>query len=159
MKKIIISILLWVLVAGWIAFIFSMSAQPAELSDKVSKGTLEKIYEVSHGDTDSTYEQKSEDFIEINHATIRRAAHFVMFTVLGILVSVASLYSFTKPVIRFSVPVIVSVIYSFIDELYQLTVPGRAFEWNDVGLDIMGAICGCVLIYLIFGAVGKITKK
>ncbi|MBQ3182802.1 MAG: VanZ family protein [Clostridia bacterium] len=159
MKKLIISILLWLLVAGWIAFIFSMSAQPAELSDKVSKGALEKIYEVSHEDTDSTYEQKSEDFIEINHSTIRRAAHFVMFMVLAILVSVASLYSFNKPVIRFSVPVIVSVIYPFVDELFQLTVPGRAFEWNDVGLDILGGILGCAFVYLIYFASGKLNNK
>ena len=159
MKRVIICILLWALVIGWIGFIFSMSAQPSEVSKKTSGETLEKIYQISHRDTDSSYEEKEDDFVESNHSFIRRAAHFGVFTVLGVLITVAVLYTFKSIFVRAALPFAVAVLYSFADELYQLIVPGRAFEWKDLGLDVLGGVIGCLLVYLIFCAAGRLKKK
>ncbi len=159
MKRVIICILLWTLVIGWMCFIFSMSAQPAEVSKKTSGNTLEKIYQVSHDDTDSSCEQKEEEFVEDNQSIIRRAAHFGIFTVLGILISCAALYTFTYWSLKYVMPFAVAVLYPIVDELYQISVPGRAFEWKDLGLDILGGVLGCIFVYLIFGAAGKLKKK
>ena len=157
MKRVIISILLWTLVIAWMGLIFSLSAQPAEVSKEVSKGTLEIIYDVSHSDADSSHEQKSEEFVDNNHATVRRMAHFCIFTVLGMLLTVASLYSFDG-IKRFILPITIGLVYIFSDELHQMLVPERAFEWKDVLIDSLGMLLGCVFVYLIYWALFKRRK-
>ncbi|MBR6513652.1 MAG: VanZ family protein [Clostridia bacterium] len=161
MKKKTVSIILWVLVVLWIGLIFFMSSQPAEISKNVSKGTLEKIYDISHNDKDISpqeYREKADDFIAINHKDIRQAAHFLLFFVLGLLVSCASLYSLNN-LHKYFIPFAAAIIYPFIDESYQILIPGRAFEFNDILVDFQGMLGGCVLIFLVFGVTKLIKKK
>ena len=158
MKKIIITVLLWSLVVGMMALILYMSSEPAEKSNITSGGALEIIYDATHEATDSTHEQKVESFVDNNQGRIRRAAHFGIFMLLGVLLSVATLYSIKKIWIRATLPFAVALLFPFIDELYQISIPGRAFEWKDVGLDILGGIIGCALVYLIFVIV-KVVKR
>ena len=82
-----------------------------------------------------------------------------MFAVLGILVTVATLYSFPGFKTRIFFPLCISAGCSFADELLQICIPGRAFQWNDLGTDIIGAFVGCIFVYVFFAIVCKLKKK
>ncbi len=147
------------MVLGWMGFIFSMSAQPGTESHKMSSEVLEKIHDISQDEAKRTDEVHTKNFIDYYQYTIRQTAHLAMFAVLGILVTVATLYSFAGRKTRILLPVSVSVGCSFADELLQLCIPGRAFQWDDLGTDIAGAFVGCLVVYLFFGVINKVKKR
>ncbi len=159
MKVTIIRIILWVLVLGWIAVLFSLSAQPADVSGKMSGDILENIYD-NTGEKVIDKERFDKDlFVRANQGRIRRIAHLSMFSVLGILTAAASLYSLGKTVKGLVTALVITVSYSFIDELVQLVTPGRSFEWGDLVRDLLGSFIGILLIYLIFFITKRIRVK
>ena len=159
MKKKTISIILWVLVLCWMGVIFFMSAQSGTASHKMSSDVLEKIHEISQDEAKRTDEVHTKNFIDYYQYNIRQTAHFSMFAVLGILVTAASLYSVNKIKIRIILPLSLTVLCSFADELFQIYIPGRAFQWDDLGTDIVGSVLGCALVYLTYTVVNRLKRK
>ena len=76
---------------------------------------------------------------------IRKAAHFAEYTILGILLCMdfsSYLYGVIK---RFSIPVLVGLFISFIDETIQLFVVGRSGEVRDMWIDVTGIALGTLI--------------
>ena len=80
---------------------------------------------------------------------IRKAAHLIIYIILGILViSLLKEYMIiNKKSIIFSI--IIVMLYSISDEIHQSFVPGRSCELRDIIIDSSGGIIGTYLYYFI----------
>lgn len=84
---------------------------------------------------------------------IRKAAHFSVFALLGLLLVYA--WNANKPFRNFFPAVLISFLYACSDEFHQGLTPGRTPLVQDVFIDTAGAICGSLLMVLLL----KWSKK
>lgn len=129
-------------------FIFSMSAEPAEVSSKTSGGTIELIFKIIYPGFNDMSDSEQAVIIEENQHLVRKLAHFSIYAILGMLSSVASVNTFKNKPLKVIVPPFVGIFYAISDELHQTLVPGRSGQISDVLLDSVGVVVGCSLIML-----------
>lgn len=141
MKK-IVYFLLFVL---WLLLIFHFSHQTGEVSDTGSIGIIQKgletIYHIFH-----LPKENIEEILIFIHNPIRECMHALEYFVLGFLTF--------QNIKNFNIkgnPYIITVMFCFIcatfDEIHQLFIEGRAFEYLDIGMDMLGVISILLLIY------------
>ena len=121
----------FVLFCLWGLFIFSNSCLPATDSSEVSQGLSYQIYMFLNLHVD----------FDLFHALIRKCAHFVEYTILGILA-----YGSFK---NRKVALFIGVLVACFDETIQLFVDGRSGQISDVVLDSLGVLVGnisCTLL-------------
>lgn len=156
MKKIIVCVVLWALVLGLMGFIFSMSAEPAVVSSETSGNTLRAIFNVIFPGFKDFDEAMQQHIIDQNQYFIRKTAHFSVYTLLGILTSLAV----AQHIKRFSlISYAIGTLYAVSDEIHQLYVPGRSGQISDVLLDSAGVALGCVLIFILYKLINKKRAK
>lgn len=139
----------------WMTVIFMFSAKNADDSTEQSSfvtNILMNIFSNVYRNSDLSDKMQ---IIESMSFAIRKAAHFSIYSVLGLL-SFLSVYYLTK----FSnktpfISLLICFIYACSDEMHQLFVPGRSGQLRDVFIDFSGAL----LITLIILAVRKIYRK
>lgn len=147
-KGIIIS---WAVVLLWMAVIFTLSSQPAEDSNKLSKGITEVVLEAM----DNIIPKKEFDVDDFNNI-IRKNAHFFAYMLLGGLVLNALRLSLQRSWgYRAVIAVAICVLYAASDEIHQIFVPGRSAQLRDVLIDTSGALAGIVISYALFLKVSK----
>lgn len=130
--------------------IFAFSAQEAEESSHTSEAVLQWSISLSE-------KWSLEKWIFWGTHSIRKIAHFLIYTALGIC-TYGIFYEYKgcassekKKRIRKSVRFawIFSTLYAMTDEFHQLFVQGRAAQITDVMIDSVGALCGIGLIVFI----------
>lgn len=134
----------WLLVVTCMGIIFSLSAQAAEESQELSDSLIDKILELLG--------------LEFASDFIRTLAHCLEFTGLSFLISNAVYVSWelkTTPVIA----VAGTVLYAVADEIHQLFVPGRAFQFSDILVDSTGALIGAVAFLIILKIILTIKER
>lgn len=139
----------------WMTVIFMFSAKNADDSTEQSSfvtNILMNIFSNVYRNSDLSDKMQ---IIESMSFAIRKAAHFSIYSVLGLL-SFLSVYYLTK----FSnktpfISLLICFIYACSDEMHQLFVPGRSGQLRDVFIDFSGAL----LMTLIILAVRKIFRK
>ncbi len=146
----IVRTILWILVAIWMALIFSFSAQNAESSSSLSGGTIEVILKTVIRDFGSIPSERQADMIESYQLVARKSAHFLAYLVLGILSTAALLQYPLKSKMRFRTAMLICSGYAVTDEIHQLFVPGRSCRITDVFIDSFGAAIGILLAMLIY---------
>ena len=137
-----IKIFYWVLVILWMALIFFFSHQPATESSELSLGITEVIVDMVNTiapDKDILLNQDNINFL------IRKAAHFGVYLILGLLVSNGLIFSKISRGKVIYLALIICVLYATSDELHQLFIPGRSGQVSDVLLDSAGSIVGILL--------------
>lgn len=142
MKK-FISILLLII---WLIIIFAFSNQTGEISGSASNGILynifENIYELFNLNKDNLV-----NFVNIIENPLRELMHSFEYFVLTIL-SLNVLINF-----NIQNKIIILIMFIFIaaslDEIHQLFVPGRSFEYFDILMDMIGCF-GFILICKVF---------
>lgn len=144
MKKMISYLLL----ITWLFLIFYLSNQPGDISGGESSNIIyhsfEFIYNIFHIPTTHL-----NDVVEILHNPIREFMHFLEYLVLGLLVmNVLKQNKISENVILISI--MFCFIYAITDEIHQIFIPGRTFEYLDISLDTLGSILGSILGYQIF---------
>lgn len=142
MKKIVYVIL----VIFWMSLIFMLSSQPADDSTKLSDGfistTIGKIYKIFNENVD----EETMNEIKIKYTLpIRKAAHFTLYMILGILtiLLICQYNLYIKQVILLSIGI--CFIYAVSDEIHQIFVSGRSGEIRDVMIDICGSFVGIMI--------------
>jgi len=80
---------------------------------------------------------------------LRKIAHFVEFTGLGLWLSWLVRMLAAKKALWHSLPLVSGVLVACTDETIQWFVPGRACRLYDVGIDTLGVVTGIVIISLI----------
>lgn len=121
----------------WIALIFFQSLLPARASNAESGGLLAVVQTILPWMT---------------HAVLRKAAHFIEFGILGLLLT--GVFYHTRG-FTLAKPLLFSLLTALTDESIQAYTSGRNASLYDVWLDLVGACTGALLLWLIY----KIRKK
>lgn len=130
-------ILYWILLLGWMAFIFFMSNQPGDISSEQSQFVLQ-LFKFFGIKLDSY-------FGELATLIIRKVAHFSEYFILFILLN--NVLKFYTDNNRAKVYAIIMVfLYACSDEFHQSFIPGRSAAFRDVVIDTSGGIFACIVI-------------
>ena len=73
--------------------------------------------------------------------------HFLLYGVLGFLAGRALAGDGPFTTRLFLVGLVLCTLFGLLDELYQISVPGRAFEWIDVFANGLGSAAGLILFW------------
>jgi VanZ family protein len=99
------------------------------------------------------------DSVSVSDENIGRVAHVFEFIILTILASNAIL-SGKKPKLSAVIKTFLfSTSYAVFDELHQSIVPERAFQFIDLGLDLVGILLGIGIIVCMFPLSRRIKNK
>ena len=133
----------WSMVILWMALIFYMSAQPAGISNGMSKGATKVIIQV----VDSIYPLDIEnstfqDWVNRFNHNVRKLGHITEYLILGLLVTNAFKRCGKNGSRLILYSLLFCVVYAASDELHQYFVPGRGPGLADVLLDSFGATLG-----------------
>ena len=127
----------WGLVIGWMAFIFMMSNQPAEVSSQQSDFVVRLLALVGI-DMDSY-------FGDLATFIIRKSAHMTEYFILFILwYRVLVLYVDNKKAKLYALGLV--FLYASSDEFHQTFVPGRSGEFKDVMIDTSGGLIALIAL-------------
>lgn len=121
-----------VLTLLWLGLIFLHSSMPADASNAESSGLLAVVRTVLPWMT---------------HAMLRKVAHFIEFSVLGIFMTGMFRYASRFILLK---PLAFTLVTALCDETLQLFVAGRSGRITDIWLDFSGAVCGTLITWLIF---------
>ena len=133
----------WSLVILWMGLIFFFSHQPATESSELISGITEVIVDMVHviaPDNDQMFNQ------DIINFSIRKAAHFGVYLVLGLLVFNGLIHSSIPRSKVIILALLICVLYAISDEFHQLFVTGRSGQVSDVLLDSSGGLVGVLLM-------------
>jgi VanZ family protein len=145
----IYKILSWIAVILWMVFIFNLSSQEVEQSNKLSTGVTEVIVET----IEKVAPNADLDVKSINHK-VRKNAHYFAYLVLAVLelnaLRRSGVYGYRSIILA----VVLCVTYAISDEIHQLFVPGRGGQVKDIIIDSAGVIAG-IGIYLTMSRIIK----
>lgn len=144
-----------ILVIGWMAVIFSFSAQEASQSSRQSEGFIEAAGRFIEKVFGTEYKMDKETFFNVE-SFVRKGAHFFSYMVLGVLVR--NCFGKFKVSKKNIVSLAVCLIYAASDEIHQLFVPGRSGQVSDVLLDFAGSITGVLLFIMACRIIGSRRK-
>ena len=152
----IISVILWLVSALWIAFIFANSLQTGTESGQMSGSVTDTINSLLGAIHPS---------LHVSHLFVRKAAHFCEFAMLALVLCFA-VRSVTRrnDEKRFNLLWLVSafagaVMTAAADETIQLFVDGRGGSPVDVLIDSSGAACATLVFFLILWLSKHIKKN
>ena len=130
--------------------IFLLSNQKAQDSKQLSNSFITKtiinIYEMKHG---KITEEKKVEIKENYSFIVRKTAHFTIYLVLGLLVSLVLIGKNLniKQIIIYGV--LICMAYAITDEIHQIFVSGRSGEIRDIIVDTCGSTVGILLNIII----------
>lgn len=135
-------VLKFILIVICMLCIYNFSSDNSKESAQKSNMVIIKIASIFEKDLNAEKKQK---FINKYSFLVRKAAHFTIYFILGIL-----LISFFK---EFSLvnyksmglAILIAFLYACSDEFHQVFVNGRSGEFKDIMLDTLGAFCGIIL--------------
>lgn len=143
----------------WMVVIFCFSAQEAresaELSGHISYRIVSKIAELLQ--VQATQAQLEESALAIEFP-IRKLAHMSEYALLAILLF-GTLYSLPGDRNAYIPALIGAFIYACSDEFHQRFVPGRGGRISDVCIDLGGAACGLLGVFLLIGIRKRMKKR
>ncbi len=137
-----LKILLPVLCALWLGFIFSNSLKTGEESSAQSSTVVEVVQTVVQAVAPkSELAQATGEAYDKLHAFVRSMAHFTEFAVLGALFAWCY-FSYTFRFKHCYLPFVGIVVVPLIDELLQKFTAARACTLIDVVVDVAGGVVG-----------------
>lgn len=133
-------IIAWIILIGWMIFIFYMSNQPSDVSNGQSDFVLRLV--------ESLGVNISANYVDIAITIIRKGAHFTEYLILNLLYfNMLRFYISNKKALIYSI--ILSFLYASTDEFHQTFVEGRAGRLTDVLIDASGAATGSIIVFII----------
>ena len=154
------------------AFIFAQSAKDSVASGAASHPISDSIANTIRPENPETDRVPStgglvgtrQTFLAKITQFVRSSAHVLEFAALSFFAYRLAL-SFgadkTKKARLLALPLVFlfGVLYALSDEIHQIFVPGRSFEWQDVGLDTLGAALGVAFAFLAYLLFVRIKRK
>ena len=141
--------ILWAVVVLWMAVIFSFSAQSGEQSAQLSGDTIRVISTMVIPHFQEQPESVQLDLIASLQFVIRKAAHFSVYLILGVLVMVALGQHTRNTKVRILLAQAICTLYAASDEFHQLFIDGRGAQIQDVLIDSVGALTGIALVFFV----------
>jgi len=152
-----LNMLIVILIVATTVMIFKLSDQMSTDSDALSRSFTIKLVQLVQDIVGEVDEQKAEETVKKIHKLVRKYAHFVLYTLLGVVsgllfaVAVYREFGLTAWVSAW----IFCVIYAISDEYHQTFIAGRSGELRDVLIDSSGALLGTLAVILIGRAIAK----
>ena len=157
-------LLLLILIADMV-FIFYNSAQVAAVSSNASQSVTQMVAHVIVPNYDKLDETEKLNTVASLEAIVREAAHLLQFVPMGfalyLLLCSTELPDKLRKV-RIPLPLCFGFLYALSDEIHQLFVPGRSFQFFDIFMDICGVtvgIIGGIILLLIIDSIKKRKVK
>lgn len=144
----VLKIVFWILTAAVMILIFYFSSQVASESSELSDGIIFNLLSAFYPGFDNMNLEAQAMLAESLVFIVRKSAHFLIYTALGVFsMSAFCCYNLgMKKRFWFSAALCVS--YSVSDEIHQLFVDGRSCEFRDVLIDSAGSALGILLVML-----------
>ena len=143
-----------ILVIVWMILVFYLSNQISTDSAKLSGSFTEIILKICNVTDINAPEQ-----ILLIENVIRKIAHFLLYTLGGMLIFLfINLYKI-KPNNKVLISWLIGTFYAITDEIHQLFVIGRSGEIRDICIDSLGVITGIIILLLVLKVIEKITKN
>lgn len=143
----------------WMGIIFLFSHQTSEKSGNLSRPIQNTVFESTIGKNEyETVRERNLARVKLGEM-IRSGAHFLLFTVLGVLSLTAFMTFKMKMWQNVLLATVLGWIYGVLDEIHQVYVPGRSFQLNDLGADFAGVTLGVAATLGIVLIVRFIRKK
>ena len=134
------------ILVGWMAVIFSFSAQPAQESSRLSEIVAYRVAELfGVGMPEADLLQLA---ARLDHP-IRKMAHMMEYAILGILFISALCGERLNGWRAYLWAFVLAVCYAVTDELHQILVPGRSGQASDVCVDAIGVILGLLVLFFV----------
>lgn len=128
-----------------IAFIFIHSLTPADISQEESGAVTDWLSYVFP--------------FELSENLVRKLAHFIEFSALGIITTL-TVYSYCQKVIGgVYFKLFVCLATAVCDEAIQLNIDGRSGQVSDIFLDFSGCLFGLILTSIVIGIVLYLKKR
>ena len=141
-------ILCSILLAAILAFIWGNSAMPGETSGELSGWVGQFL-------------SKFLPFLATENGLhiLRKLAHFSEFAARGMSLSWLFGMTVSRPLWRFTLPVLCGAAAAGIDEIIQIFSPGRYCSIVDVGIDCAGVLTGCLILTLLYMALRRFRRR
>ena len=161
MKKSLLRCLPVVAAILWAAVIFLWSAEPAPESSATSDPFADAYIALFHPEYESLSPAEQFELHEWASHVVRKAAHFTVYGVLGVLSALSCRLSlgFLGAPLTVFYPFALSALYAVSDEIHQFFVPGRACQLRDILLDSSGALLGVLFTAGIFSLAARSAGK
>ena len=166
----ILKIISTIFVLVWMITVFIFSSQDGTQTLNTSgafiqviDSTLNNVESNNTNKTDTVNTQdnnnKKYNYSKELQTFVRKNAHYFLYTVGGIILSVF-FYAFlrkNKKVYAFAI--LTGMLYAMSDEFHQRFVSGRTSRITDVGIDTLGVITGTILFMIFINILIKSRKK
>lgn len=132
------------------------SAENAEESLETSDGIVDVVIEkITEGVRDDMTPAEYDSLRMTISKIVRKCAHYSIYLVLGVLVSLALGRHMARGRWHFLASQVWCSLYAVSDEIHQIFVPGRAGRILDVMIDSAGAFCGIAIVAATAAMIGK----
>ncbi len=125
--------------------IFMFSSQDSEESSKTSGVVVNRVVNTISNTNKKVKKEKLEDDVTF---VVRKCAHFSIYTILGVLLSLFANTFNSQIKYKILGCLIVGFLYAISDEIHQSFVGGRSPEIRDVLIDTCGVLCGVAIVNL-----------
>ena len=153
-KNLILRLVTLILLIVNMSFIFGFSSEKASASTKTSKKVTETILEITVSGFREKPRSEQKKLISKTDSIVRTLAHFSEYTLLGFLFALHFSFYNLKTIKKAFLAVAGCLIYAITDEIHQIYVPGRSFQFSDLLVDTSGGVLG-VMVLLIFALIIK----
>ena len=143
-----INIALYFAVFLWMAVIFSFSAQSGMEVENLIGPIIRKIVEIIAPEFVQMPLARQEVITSIFLLIASKAAHIIIYLVLGALCTLALYRSPRVTNGHLFKALAICITYAVTDEFHQLFVSGRSGRFFDIGFDFFGALIGILLVIL-----------
>lgn len=158
MKRTLFRITMLILLGLTFATIFNFSSQDGQTSGNLSRKVARKIIDIFPY-TKNLSEKTKNKIVERLQPIIRKGAHLSIYTLVGIFImSFISTYKLHLKY-KFSISILVGLIYAISDEIHQSFTPGRSASPIDVGIDTCGVLVGIIIVLIIISVYKALTEK
>lgn len=158
MKINIIRGILFLLLVIIFCIIFGFSNQNSEESSDISR----KMTEILISNIKSIQKQpklEKEKVLSRIEKVIRKIAHFLLYTLVGIILMILLNTYKIGEIAKFLTSLIIGIIYATSDEIHQFFIPGRSAQITDVIIDTIGVLFGTLSIMFILKFINLVIKK
>lgn len=162
-KRKILCIILILILAADIAFIFYNSSENGGSSDSRSDKLTRFIFINFCRDYDALSDAEREDAVLKANSVIRELAHMAEFIPFGFSLS-ALLFALYLPEGRKNgklslISLLCGALYALSDEIHQIFVDGRGFQFFDIFMDSCGCTLGIIISLIIYVIIKKHYQK
>lgn len=138
----------FVIAVAWLGVLVFLSSQNGESTAATSLPMAEWLQQYIFTSMD----------VGTVHMMIRRDAHFIVFFIESLLFLTAVYNVWGKLWRSVGTATVLCVSLAYIDEAHKVLIPGRHCQWNEAGMNAIGALLGIGIFLIIYFVVWGVKK-